>query len=88
MEKVKFNNLNGETFWKFMYNGICKIVPNAIVNFMNVNAFRNSHISVVIYLNDKVSAIITNQDYKYDDFISVLQEIIKNGEDCSEKRNS
>ena len=71
-----------------MYNRICKIAPDAIVNFMNVNEFVNIHSSINVYLNDKVSSIITNSNHKYDDFISVLQEIMKNGEDCSEKGDS
>jgi len=88
MKKVKFNNLNGETFWEFIYKGICKIAPYAIVNFMNVNSFGNIHSSVVIDLNDKVSVMITNRDHKYDKFISTLQDIMQNSEECSEKINN
>lgn len=87
MKKIKFDNLNGENFWEFVYKGICKIAPTSVVNFMNVNAFGNIHSSVTIDLNDRVKAIITNNDHKYDEFISTLEEIMKNSEDVSEKIN-
>lgn len=85
MKTVKFENLNGESFWEFMYKGICKIEPNSIVEFVNINSFGNIHSSVTIDLNDKVVAMITNRDHKYDKFISTLQDIMKDSEDISEE---
>lgn len=87
MKEVRFDNLNGECFWEFMYKGIYSVEPNAIVNFMNVDAFGNFHSSVIIDLNERVKAIITNMDHKYDSFISKLQDIMENSEDVSKKQN-
>lgn len=87
MQSVRFDNLNGESFWEFMYKGIYSVEPNSVVNFMNVNAFGNFHSSVVIDLNERVKAIITNRDHKYDDFISQLQVIMENSEDVSATQN-
>ena len=87
MQSVRFDNLNGESFWEFMYKAIYSIEPNSVVNFMNVNAFGNFHSTVIIDLNERVKAIITNSDHKYDDFISRLQDIMKNSEDVSEKQD-
>ena len=88
MQSVRFDNLNGESFWEFMYKEIYSVEPNSIVSFMNVNAFGNFHSTVIIDLNERVKAIITNRDHKYDDFISRLQDIMKNSEDVSVKQDS
>ena len=87
MKKVKFDNLDGENFWEFMYKGICQVAPNSVFNFMTVNAFGDTHSSVTIDLTDRVKAIITNRDHKYDEFILKLEEAMKNSEDVSEKAN-
>ena len=87
MESVRFDNLNGESFWEFMYKGIYSVEPNSVVNFMNVNAFGNFHSTVIIDLNERVKAIITNSDHKYDGFISRLQVIMENSEDISTKQH-
>ncbi len=88
MQSVRFGNLNGESFWEFMYKGIYSVEPNSVVNFMNINSFGNFHSTVIIDLNERVKAIITNRDHKYDDFISRLQDIMENSEDVSEKQDS
>ena len=87
MQSVRFDNLNGEIFWEFMYKGIYSVEPNSVVNFMDINAFGNFNSAVIIDLNERVKAIITNSNHKYDDFISRLQDIMKNSEDVSEKQD-
>lgn len=72
-QTIEFENL-GEEFWPFVYQGICEVAPNAIVEFMNVNAFGEEHISVIINLNEQVSIGIINREHIYDDFIFTLKE--------------
>ncbi len=55
---------------------------------MNVSAFGNAYSTVVIDLNEKVKALIANNDHKYDSLISKLQSIMENEEDVSLKQNS
>lgn len=70
-----------------MYKGICEVAPDSVVNFMKVNSFGNLHSSVIIALNDKVEAIITNRDHKYDEFILKLYNIMENSEELSRETN-
>jgi len=87
-ENLKFDNLNNKNFWEFIYEGICKIAPDAKVSFMNVDFAGNKHSTIIIELSDKVQAIILNNDHKYDEFISNLERIMKNEQDISDKENT
>lgn len=87
MESVNFGHLNGESLWEFVYKGICEVEPHSVVNFMTIKASENIHSTVVIDLNEKVKAIIVNQDHRYDQFISRLQTQMENEKDVSTKQD-
>lgn len=87
MESVNFGHLNGECLWEFVYKGICEVEPHSVVNFMTIKASENIHSTVVIDLNEKVKAIIVNQDHRYDQFISRLQTQMENEKDVSTKQD-
>lgn len=87
MESVNFGHLNGESLWEFVYKGICEVEPHSVVNFITIKASENIHSTVVIDLNEKVKAIIVNQDHRYDQFISRLQTQMENEKDVSTKQD-
>ena len=85
MKAVSFDHLQEENFWEFIYEGMKQVNPNTIVHAMNVSAFGNLHSSAILQLNEKVQAIITNSDHKYDGFIAELQMISEQEEIKNEK---
>lgn len=74
MKAVSFDHLSEENFWEFIYEGMKQVNPDTSVHTMTVNAFGNLHSSAILQLNEKVQAIITNRDHKYDDFIEKVLE--------------
>lgn len=88
MQEVRFDNLNGESFFEFMYKGIYNVAPHSVINFVNVNAFGNIHSSVIIDLNERVKAIMANRNHKYDSFILKLYDTLETIQDDFEKQNS
>lgn len=62
MKAVSFDHLSEENFWEFIYEGMKQVNPDTSVHTMTVNAFGNLHSSVILQLNEKVQAIITNRD--------------------------
>lgn len=76
--KIKFENLNGENFWEFIYKGIYMVNPDSIIDIIGVNDKGNIHKSMIIHLNDRVKAIVINKNHKYDELIFKIQKMIEN----------
>lgn len=77
MVPISFSDLHGQTIGEFLYQGICTVAPDALVTVMHVSAFGDVRDDVVIDLNDKVHAVLLNQNHKYDAFAANLLEMMK-----------
>lgn len=77
MTPISFSDLHGQTIGEFLYQGICTVAPDAIVNVMHVSAFGDIRDDIIIDLNDKVHAAIINRGHKYDTFVANLLEMMK-----------
>ena len=76
MTPISFSDLHGQTIGEFLYQGIYTVAPDALVTVMHVNAFGDVRDDVVIDLNDKVHAVLLNQNHKYDAFVANLLEMM------------
>ena len=77
MTPISFSDLQGQTIGEFLYQGIYMVAPDALVTVMHVNAFGDVRDDVVIDLNDKIHAVLLNQNHKYDAFVANLLEMMK-----------
>ena len=77
MVPISFSDLHGQTIGEFLYQVICAVAPDALVTVMHVSAFGDVRDDVVIDLNDKVHAVLLNQNHKYDAFVANLLEMMK-----------
>ena len=77
MTPISFSDLQGQTIGEFLYQGIYTVAPDALVTVVHVNAFGDVRDDVVIDLNDKVHAVLLNQNHKYDAFVANLLEMMK-----------
>lgn len=86
---ISFSDLQGQEIGEFLYQGICTVAPDALVTVMHVSSFGEVRDGVVIDLNDKVHAVIVNDNHKYDAFVGNLLEMMQNeGVDSVDKNDN
>lgn len=73
--KEKNFNLKNKNIAELLYDGICQVSPEAIITFMNVDAFGKKHSTIIIDISENVKAMIVNNTHQYDTFIECLKTL-------------